>query len=518
MRMRWSLVAAALALVPLSTVPADTPEWCPPETVEPDLTRVFRALSLDLRGTIPTLEEYEALPEDGSIPEALIEDWLASEEFVQRVTKRHGELLWPNVQNVSLNSGRVGLGFGGGPALFSGQAATMYRGERVGCLDEPAEFDEYGRPVTTEQDDGTFREGWVEATPYWDPETLVRVCAFDAQDNEYAPSGRHCYTSGLRDVGCGCGPELRQCRFSTSETAMRASFGTDLELRVADVIRRDASYVELFTGQTAYVNGPQVHFWRHQAAVEGSPSDMTPAPFPPSLLPDLDYTDVDTWVELPLPDAHAGVLTAPGYLLRFQTQRGRANRFYNAFMCQPFQPPTSGLPTETGEAPPLDLQVRDGCKYCHALLEPAAAHWGRWTPGGAGYLDPETFPATREDCVACAQAGNCTGECREHYLSTALVPEQVPYLGMLQAYEFRREEHNDHVERGPKALVAQGIVDGRFTNCTARTAAAWLLGRDPLPEEEPWLEDMEREFVANGYSYRSLVRSIVTSPVYGRVQ
>lgn len=513
------MLAVVAALVPLSTVPADSPPWCPPEAVEPDPVRVFRALSLDLRGTIPTIEEYEALGDDGNIPDAMIDAWLESEEFVQRVVHRHGELLWPNVENVSLTSGRGTLGTSfGSAALWSPQAATTYRGDRVPCLDEPASFDAQGRPIATEQDDGTFREGWVEVVPYWAPDAPVRVCAYEAQDQEVAPSGRVCSTGTvLTDLGCGCGPDLNFCRRGTSELPIRASFGTDLDLRVADVIRRDASYLELFQGQTAYVNGPQVHFWEHQSSLDG-PMEMALTPFPRELLPDLDYTDVDTWVDLPLSDAHAGILTAPGYLLRFQTQRGRANRFYNAFLCQPFQPPSGGLPAESGEAPPLDLQVRDGCKYCHALLEPAAAHWGRWTPGGAGYLDPETFPAVREDCVACAEAGNCSGECREHYLFSALVPEQVPFLGMLQAYEFRRPEHEGHVERGPRALLGQAVADGRFTNCTARTTAAWLLGRDPVPEEEAWIADLEREFVAGGFSYRALVRAIITSPVYGRVQ
>ena len=45
-----------------------------------------------------------------------------------------------------------------------------------------------------------------------------------------------------------------------------------------------------------------------------------------------------------------------------------------------------------------DLQQRSGCAYCHALLEPSAAHWGRWTEQGVGYLSAASFPPTREDC------------------------------------------------------------------------------------------------------------------------
>ncbi len=517
LRRRWPLVAVLLALLPLTSVPADSPAWCPPEAVEVDPYRLLRSLSLDLRGVVPSIEEYALVDEAGGVvPDALIDEWLAGDAFVERVVRRHGELFWPNVTNVRITPGRVGLS-GSGGALWSPQAATMYRGDRVPCADEPAEFDANGLPIAYAWDDGTFREGWVEVAPYWDPENPRRVCAYEAQTTEFTSTGADCSLRGLRDVECGCGEALNRCRWGGTETPMRAAFGRDVELRVADVIARDASYLELFEGRTAYINGPLVHYWTHQSDY-GGPMTVAPAPLPKHQLPDLHYLDADTWVEIPLSEEHAGVLTSPAFLLRFQTQRARANRVYNSLFCQPFQPPESGLPAETGEPPPLDLQVRDGCKYCHALLEPAAAYWGRWTPSGVAFLDPDAYPAERADCVECAANGGCSADCNRHYLVDALTPEQAPYLGKLLAYEFRRPEHEAHVELGPKALIAQGVADGRFTDCTVRTAARWLLGRDPTPDEEAWIDELERDFVAGDYRYSQLVRDIVTSPVYARVR
>jgi hypothetical protein len=512
-------IAAAVVLLVAASVPAESPPWCPPDTREIDDHRYLRALSLDLRGVIPTVEEYEVLDAEGGVPDWLIDEWLDSEEFIGRVVRKHRDLLWPNVTNQILLNASTNLTlFPEAPALYRRQRAANYRGGTVPCLDEPVQYDGF-EISTSEQPDGTWREGWTEIAPYWAPDTTVRVCAFDAQDVEISRYGTDCTTrAGFADTDCGCGPALNRCRLGASEIPIRDSFGRDIELRVAANIREDASYLDLFEGRTGYVNGPAVHFWRHQTGVRGG-LRFDPAPFRVELLPDLQYTDFDTWVEVPLGEEHAGVLTAPGFLLRFQTNRSRANRFYNSFLCQPFQPPEGGLPT-TGDGPaPLDLQVRDGCKYCHALLEPAAAYWGRWPQGGAAYLDPELYPAVREDCVTCATTSAvCPPECNDYYLTSTLSDASDAWLGWLDAYEFRRPEHESHIELGPQALVAQGVLDGRFTDCTVRTATRWLMGRPVTEREEAWIDDLDIAFVAGDYRYKDLVRSIVTSPVYRTVR
>ena len=58
--------------------------------------------------------------------------------------------------------------------------------------------------------------------------------------------------------------------------------------------------------------------------------------------------EYDNWVLIQLDEEHAGVLTRPAYLIRFQTNRGRADRFYTNFLCQPFEPPEEGLPVSDG--------------------------------------------------------------------------------------------------------------------------------------------------------------------------
>jgi len=510
------LLGAVLGAMP-PPVTAQEVGTCPPVTDDLTGHRYLRALSLDLRGVVPSPEEYDRL-QDGEVPEALIDEWLQSEAFVARTVRLHRDLLWNNVSNINPINNRSVLRRDG--AIFWRFAiADLYRGERVQCLDEPATFGPGGEILTELQADGTRREGWVTVEPYWAPGTSIQVCAFDAQAAMVSPLGTRCGTQdGLGDVQCGCGPNLAFCAWGqqTLRPVMDA-MARDVEMRVADVIRSDRPYIELFSGDQMFVNGPLVHFWRFQAEVPGQ-IRLLPRPVDLEKLPALAFTQADTWVRIEAGPAHSGILTAPAYLLRFQTNRARANRFFNSFLCQPFVAPEGGLPAPTAQVT-LDLQQRDGCKYCHGLIEPNAAYWGRWSAGGAGFLDPERYPESRDDCERCATGGEqCSDDCRRHYLTSALTSEEDPYLGKLLSYEFLSPAHQDHVERGPAALVAFTVVDGRFGACSARSAARWLIGRAPEEDEQGWVDEMARSFAASGHSYRALVKAIVTSPTYRRVR
>jgi hypothetical protein len=520
------LLCSPLTRAPLASAQSNNQdEVCPDPALELDPYRYLRAVSLDLRGTAPALEEYDAL--DGAedpmaVIEAKIDEWMESEAFVERVVRRHRDLLWPNVTNVNLLSANAGLRrdrLDDGTMLYwRSNLAMRYRGDRIQCLDEPATFDADGNVVAEDQGGGVQREGWVLVRPYWAPDTEVKVCAFDAQEAVSSPSGTDCSSlAGYNDPACGCGPALAWCLFGRSMDPILEAMGTDIELRVRDMLD-SGDYLDLFTGRLGYVNGPLVHYWRWMTGVPGG-TRTTPEPLDLDRLPDLDYVDVDTWLPLPLGAEHAGVLTAPGFLLRFQTDRARANRFYNAFLCQPFQPPSSGIPAADDQVPSQDLQVRDGCKYCHAVLEPSGSYWGRWTESGAGFLAAQDFPPLRDDCERCALFGvGCSDECRRYYKTNALAAEEEPYLGWLNAYLFRLPEHHDFVEQGPRLLALNAVVDGRLPRCAVRNASTWLLGRDTLAEEAPWVEEVTGTFVGAGFDYKALTKAVLTSEAYRSVR
>ncbi len=494
-------------------------------TSEPtqDKYTYLRSLTLDLLGTVPTMEDYARLDGLDDVPEEMIDGMLNSEAFVERAVRRHRGLFWNNIRNIRMVNVNSSLrGNGTTQPYWRTNPARRYRGDTVGCANSPATFDANGNIQVTTDANGIRREGYVEVHPYWepDPTATVRICAFDGQANLRSPSGTDCGTNaGFADTGCGCGPELRICVAGGygDNRAVNDAIAEDLDRRIGDVIREGRPYTDIFNSRKAWVNGPLVHFLKYQANI--SRVRMNPLSYDLATLPDLKWTDYE-WRQIDLSPEHAGVLTTPAFLLRFQTNRARANRFFEEFLCQPFTPPTGGLPAaDPNVAAHPDLQQRDGCNYCHAILEPAAAHWGRWGERGASFLDTERFPTQREDCRQCGLSGrNCSTECRSYYVTRTFSPLEEPYIGSLQSVNFLHQDHRVHVDMGPRLLVSKSIVDDRFPTCAARRTLEGLFGRELSSEERDLAEQQGREFVGSNFKYQDLVKAVVTSKVYRRVR
>jgi hypothetical protein len=370
-----------------------------------------------------------------------------------------------------------------------------------------------------EMPDGTRREGWVWVAPFWDPDHPIQVCALDAAERPLSQGGVPCNSSfGSRQLECGCGPNLRWCRTGDTNRAILDSFTEAIEHAMRDVVLEDRPYLDLFTSRHGYVNGPIVHFLRHWVSVAGIAAD--PPLVDPNFLPDLPFQARDSWVRVDLGSHHAGLLTSPAYLLRFQTDRSRASHFYDNFLCQPFEPPDGGIPVQSeADVMEPDLQERNGCKGCHRTLEPAAAHWARWGERGMSYLPPERFGAHDPVCVACAVSNvPCPTYCNLHYVVSPLTEKEAEWVGWLRGYLF--QEHNTAaIEAGPIALVHRAAVDGRLPRCAASTALHRLTGTERRPDpSDPEVDAVAQRFVASGFKYRELVKAIVLAPRYRRVR
>jgi hypothetical protein len=501
----------------------------------------LRSLSLDLRGVVPAPEEYDLLRGDGTVPGELIDQWLDEPAFAEQATRFHKSLLWPNVSDVRVMSNRQRLILRDG-IWWRYLVAIHYRNVNQHCGDFEAEFAPDGTLLTRDTGNGGIQEGWVWVNPYWDPENPVKVCAFeaqgwDAQEAEvYSPFGTRCDMYDSRfDKHCGCGPKLAWCDTVYSPpTGLWApvtwGMADDLNRRVYRVINgidadgdgiieddEELPYTELFYGRTMFVNGPLVHAYKYMIRAAAHVR-MENIPVDVAKLPDLQFTDYDEWREVELGPEQAGILTSPLFLMKFSTNRARANRFYNAFLCQPFEPPPGGIDLSVNDDT-LDLTKKDGCKYCHSLLEPEAAHWGRWTEYGVGYMSPQQFPSYNSDCAWCMHSGeSCSPDCQRYYIIDPLSNEEDPYIGMLHSYEFRGGAELENLSLGPTHLVDKKIADGSLPRCVARNTAGWLLGRGVAPEEEAWVSKLGMSFEASGFSYDELVKAIVTSDQYRRVK
>ncbi len=572
-----SAIAACAIVMTAGWARAETPNACVPRDDLLEAHMYLRSLSLDLRGDLPKPDELAAIDSAADPIEqvrVLEREWLESDEFAARVVRRHRDLLWNNISNQALVAVNHVIGANnvplddGTPAtkaiyIRPSQRSLQYRGiaiagvlprltQQIPCLpilqseleamtQEELEtkfgagvvvgsrngirYVDVKNPLSkndaTNKDTLYHREGYVEMRPFWAPTTTIAICAFDAQTREVAVDGvNRCddqLTAG--DVSCGCGPDVRFCGTGATQTAITTSMTKAIELQVRDIVLSGGSYYDLFLSPLTYVNGPMAYFYRYQTGVYNR-LDLAPVPLEEIPADIIDFTKVNEWRLVSAGPRAAGVLTAPGYLLRFQTNRARANRFFDKFLCMPFQAPTQGLPSpdDPCSAEP-DLQKRCGCNYCHVTLEPAAAHWSRWAEAGAAFMSSSDYPKVRQDCLACANGDStqCSRECRLHYHVSSLMSGD-PYLGMFNGYLFIKDADHPNIEEGPKLLVLSSIVDGTMQECTAKMAFEWLLGRQPSGEkDDAWVEQIVSEFTASGYDYKQLVRSIVESDNYRRV-
>ncbi|MEC9389296.1 MAG: hypothetical protein VX944_04410 [Myxococcota bacterium] len=478
------------------------------DAADQDLQEYARAVSLDLRGVVPSEAELVSLEAEGELSDAVINEWLASPEFFESVVLQHRDRFWNELEINLLPRRRLVRREG---ITVNISRSRFTRGvPQTSCGTFEATVDEFNRPLTwVTNPDGSVSEGFVMVAPYWDPDTPIPVCALDAQLAEVSPDGVDCTTQAANeDPGCGCGPNLQWCMDNNFEQLIEYGISRDLNERVRHMVSSGEGYASLFDGDAMFVNGPSAHFYRHLAAFN---ADDYESPVAADALVDLDPLD-PTFHAVPLRDHHDGVLTAPGWLLRHQTNRGRANRFYGAFLCAEFIPPEVGIEglSDAG-VPSPNLQMREGCLGCHARLEPWAAYWGRWAEAANRYRSPEEFPPFSEECAACAATAlECSDYCEDNYVVDPTHSDEVPYLGWYGPYAFLADDSAEHPDLGPLGWVDRADESGRFSACAVKHAADWLLRTDV---DEAQLDAWAAEFAADD-DYAAMVKRIIVSDAY----
>lgn len=539
-RRRLLLSVASLLVAAAVSAPAAAQDMDPKGAMEAtapvplDKYAYLKRLSLDLRAAPPTWEEVEALDGASEVPEATIDAWLDSDGFLEVMADYHRDLLWMNISNFSyvqfpwdLSRSTVGPSGDQHLVYYLRWRSPYHRGApgtadnaSIPCSHEPATFDAMGNPERVCEADGTCREGWVWVNPYWAPETPIKVCALDAQTAAVGNGGIACNTtSSRRETSCGCGPGLAFCDFGTVEREIGAELSEQPLQIVRWVIAEDRPYHEILTTRMSFVNGPIVHYYKHQMGLT-SLLDLQPKPVDNVFLPEMPFTD-KTWQPILQGEEHAGVLTSYGFLLRFQTNRSRVNRFYNAFLDSAFDA-TKGTGTSDCTDQGADLTKRCYCQNCHVAVEPWAAYWARWKQQGGGYLSQEGFPIYDDVCSSCAQTGvsSCPSRCRNEYVVETVPEDRRPYLGYLRGYEFLKPEHQLHTEVGPRLWVDRTLQDGSLGRGIVSKMWKHFMQRpfNDTQADKVLQEQLFATFVSSNYNIKALVKAIVTHPTYRRLR
>ncbi|APR84773.1 Hypothetical protein A7982_10122 [Minicystis rosea] len=513
------------------------------------IERLVRRLSIDLRGTVPDATEYDAVAGKDTLPDEVLQSYLDSDAFRIQMRRYHEDLLWTNP---TATLGEVGFALstatvGTGTVYFvtATNKRKLFRGGdgTHNCQDKPQStlgWDANGLPIAelmgTDTSGDFYAEGWVDVHPYWepDPKKTIRVCAFDAQQTETytlpagdVDAGTHTCDDQFavgKAKSCGCGPDLAYCMTTAAvQGPVLAAMREQLLRLVDDSTDGTRPYSDIVTTKRSWINGPLTHYFRYLAARQtlGRVQNIyQPSDGP---LPDLAFTAGDTWVEVEREEPHSGILTLPAYLLRFQTNRGRANRYRIAFEGQYFQPPST---IDTGcNKEGEDLTQRCVCRNCHSTLEPLAAHFGLFIEAGTTSL--RDFTRNYDSYKACAKAGPLVsnGWCDRYY---APVPDTVdpdirPYK--LKALRYADKDHpaiGPNFDAGPVDLVKQDLESGVFHQVATRHMFELLMKREPNLDptsadfEGELVDEIAKEFQAHD-NLKLLVTRLVKLPMYRRM-
>ena len=502
---------------------AKADDLTPTKADDLNLYELARAMSIDLRGTVLTPEEIASIEESGTIEDSLIDSWMQSSAFEEQVIAHHKFLFWNNVSFQINDTTRILRGYSrlGYQTMYAYYRSGVLRGTyHTQCSDYPADVNALNQPQSWitrdyygyEAETGWKDEGYVWVAPHWDMDNPIKVCAFDAQLTEISSTGTDCSTSEAKlDPECGCGENLKWCSIASEENKVETSISQALSERVRLILQNEQSYSALLTDSTSIMNGTMIEWYKNRSNFSASLS----SPVPLEDLPNLDPDQEDTWISIPVEEHHPGVLTEPGWLLRHQTNRGRASRFYSAFMCREFQSPAGGIKELVEENPTPDLSRKPVCKDCHVLLEPWSAYWGRWSQAGGTYNTEDDFPTFSDECSSCAPYCG-QGYCKINYLLNSTHPHQDDYIGWYKPYLYLQAENVENPTIGPRKWVEEIVADGRFAQCASQKAAIWLMGWSSDEIDYDWVQQWSADFEASGLDYRTLIRSIVTSPVYAR--
>lgn len=504
-----------------------------------DKYQFLRRLSLDLRGQLPSIDEYDALDALDDVPTSTIQAYVSSDAFRQVMRDYHEAMFWPNITSVKLFNTNATLSnvdkTNGNQQMYAYRYAAvnrakLYRGDQnAWCGDfqqthfDPAYPGQYRPDPNYIQTDGSGnkQEGWRMVAPYWDPGNPIPVCAFDAQESVTAKDTKGndttCNTlAGDLVAGCGAGKSLAYVAGTGVDVAVKAALREQLGQSVDDVTAHGHPYTDLMLSHKAYENGT-LAFWRANLAPKVSGSTSWTVPDPGESVPDKAWDDT-TWTEVDLGSMHAGVLSLPGYLLRFQTNRGRANRFRINFLCEYFVPPATLDPAPGCDPLTNDLTQRCNCQYCHQTLEPLAASFADFAEAGTTLMtDPTMFPEQNAKCVS----DNPSAFCARFYV-TESDAHRAGYLLPRQWMDLH-PEYEQSMNGGPLALAQSVIDDGSFAECTVKKLFSFFVKRDPQLDgsafdEQATIDQLAADFKASNYDLATLVTEIVSLKQYRRTR
>ena len=80
------------------------------------------------------------------------------------------------------------------------------------------------------------------------------------------------------------------------------------------------------------------------------------------------------------------------------------------------------------------------------------------------------------------------------------------------------EEQRQNANYGPQGYVNEMISSPKFTECAVETTFSYLSQRGTTEEDQDWITEVALEMVHSGYSYKSMIRSLIQTQAYRESQ
>ena len=316
---------------------------------------VLRRASLDLRGTVPTPDEVDAVVGGRVTVDAMIDRYVASLEFGDVFRLYHMDLVRP----------------------------------RTGDYNQPPAY------TKLEQDGGAWKSSRlpdddcgdpVKVSPYWDREQQVPVCRKTADEATVATtkSGKtvRCdSTEGQTSGACGCGPHLVFCWRDGDGKLAIASMREEAARIAMEVVLNDRPYTDVLTADWTMNDGRLETFY---AKLAGRLADVA----------DPDWKR--PWRKVDRDAKHSGILSTPEFNNFFYNGRRWAQRAFEVFFCHETTPDfdllddldiaggQTAVPYRDQPDLPPSITVTEGraCAACHVQLDSLSRVRDRWDVWG----------------------------------------------------------------------------------------------------------------------------------------
>ena len=123
----------------------------------------------------------------------------------------------------------------------------------------------------------------------------------------------------------------------------KEAFAQELSERVRVIVEFDLPYTELLTSKTMLYNGPLAFYYQHLDPFVARTSLQS------ETIPQLEFDDTETWVEVEATEQFSGALTAPDGCCDIKPIAPRG-RYYEG-------PARVGAPTVGSSMKPAPLQI-----------------------------------------------------------------------------------------------------------------------------------------------------------------